>query len=105
MDDYSPGDDRRSVFIQNYQSQRTPWDTGITPPEIVQILHELPPGRALDIGCGTGTNVRYLLEHGWEADGLDFVPQAVETARLKLVAFPPTRCSINATNCAPRINS
>lgn len=84
-----PGDDRRSRFIQNYQSQRTPWDTGITPPEIVQILQELPPGRALDIGCGTGTNVRYLLEHGWEADGIDFVPQAVETARLKLDAFPP----------------
>jgi SAM-dependent methyltransferase len=84
-------DERREMFAQRYESQQTPWDTGITPPEIVAIAAELPPGRALDLGCGTGTNVRYMLERGWEADGIDFVPQAVDTAHRKLADFPQER--------------
>lgn len=82
-------DDRLQRFAARYAAQETPWDTGITPPEIVAIAAEMPPGRALDLGCGTGTNLRYLLERGWQADGVDFVPQAVELARRKLAAFPP----------------
>jgi SAM-dependent methyltransferase len=81
-------DDRLEMFVQRYQNSDIPWDTGITPPEIVQVVKELTPGKALDIGCGTGTNVRYLLERAWQADGIDFVSQAVEAARLKLASFP-----------------
>lgn len=81
--------DSRSLFVQRYGAQDTPWDTGITPPEIVSIVQEIVPGRALDLGCGTGTNLRYLVEHRWQADGVDFVPQAVEQARSKLAEFPP----------------
>lgn len=83
--------DRHQMFTDRYQNNEIPWDTGITPPEIVQIVAELPPGRALDLGCGTGTNVRYLLDHGWEADGVDFVQQAIDTARAKLAAYPAER--------------
>ena len=75
-------------FVQRYNAQDVPWDTGITPPEIVRIVQELAPGKALDLGCGTGTNLHYLLEHGWQADGIDFVPQAVKQARIKLTDFP-----------------
>ncbi|MBK8020873.1 MAG: methyltransferase domain-containing protein [Chloroflexi bacterium] len=87
-------DDRLERFLGHYSSGHTPWDTGITPPEIEQIAAELPPGKALDLGCGTGTNVGYLLARGWQADGIDFVPQAVEIARDKLAAFPPEQFSI-----------
>lgn len=80
--------ERVEKFAQRYRAQNAPWDTGITPPEIVAIVNELPPGKALDLGCGTGTNVRYLLEHGWTADGIDFVPEAVDLARTKLAGFP-----------------
>jgi SAM-dependent methyltransferase len=62
-------DDRLEMFVQRYQNADVPWDTGITPPEIVRVVKELTPGKALDIGCGTGTNVRYLLERGWQAVG------------------------------------
>jgi SAM-dependent methyltransferase len=43
----------------------------------------MTPGRALDLGCGTGTNVRYLLDHGWDVTGIDFVPRAMRTAKRK----------------------
>lgn len=88
-------DDRLEMFTQRYQSQDMPWDTGITPPEIEQIVRELPPGKALDLGCGTGTNVRFLLQHGWQADGVDFVAEAVALAQAKLADFPPEAASVS----------
>jgi len=77
----------RHAYRWMYRTGRTPWDTGITPPEVVELIEgpgALAPGRALDLGCGTGTNVRYLAEHGWDATGVDAVPEAVERAAERL---------------------
>jgi SAM-dependent methyltransferase len=66
-----------------------PWDSGIPPPELVAVVEGtegLAPGKALDLGCGTGTNCIYLAEHGWEATGVEFVPRAIGAARRKAVA-------------------
>ncbi len=87
-------DDRQAMFSQRYASGETPWDSGITPPEIMELLAELPPGRALDLGCGTGTTLRELLRHGWQADGVDFVDQALELARAKVGEFPGDACGL-----------
>lgn len=87
-------EDKLEMFAQRYDDHDTPWDTGITPPEIVEIVDQLPPGKALDLGCGTGTTVQYLLEHGWEADGIDFIPQAVNAAKAKLIDFPADQYNI-----------
>jgi SAM-dependent methyltransferase len=81
-------DEKHEMFTERYLTNEAPWDTNITPPEIVEIIAELPTGIALDLGCGTGTNVRYLLEHGWQADGVDFVEQAIDMAKVKLADFP-----------------
>lgn len=43
--------------------------------------HRLPPGRALDLGCGAGRNTRYLARHGWEATGIDMLGFAIDQAR------------------------
>jgi SAM-dependent methyltransferase len=59
------------------------WDTGVTPPEVVAAVAETEPGRALDLGCGTGTNVLYLAQRGWFATGVDFSSLAIESARRK----------------------
>jgi len=70
-----------------YRTGRTPWDTGVTPPEVVELIEgpsAVAPGWALDLGCGTGTNVRYLAEHGWDATGVDAVPAAIGRAMAKL---------------------
>jgi SAM-dependent methyltransferase len=42
---------------------------------------ELPYGRALDLGCGTGYWSVHLAQRGWEVTGVDIVPMAVRTAR------------------------
>jgi SAM-dependent methyltransferase len=63
-----------------------PWDTGITPPEVVEAVEgpdALLPGRALDLGCGTGTNSLYLARHGWQVEGIDMAWTAIIQARRK----------------------
>jgi SAM-dependent methyltransferase len=69
---------------------KPPWDSGIPAPELVRAVAARPPGRALDLGCGTGTNVRYLAEHGWQVTGMDFAPNAISRARRKLRGLPAT---------------
>lgn len=70
-------------FLLSYISGNSPWDTGITPPEVYEFIEKNEPGKALDLGCGTGTNVITLAESGWNAEGVDYVPRAVRTARRK----------------------
>ena len=81
---------RRLAFDLWYFFRRPPWDTGIPAPELVRAIVGRPVGRALDLGCGTGTNVRYLAEHGWDAVGVDFAPRAIAQARRKLGGLPAT---------------
>ena len=50
-----------------YLFKKTPWDTGLRPPEIVAMLDsgKAPIGHAFDLGCGTGTNAIYLAQRGF----------------------------------------
>lgn len=72
---------RRLFFELLYRFGRPRWDTGITPPELVDLVARTPAGRAADLGCGTGTNAVYLAERGWEVVGIDFSSLAVDRAR------------------------
>lgn len=79
--------DRSRIFFElAYLLGFKPWDTAVTPPELVELIegpNPLKTGRALDIGCGTGTNCKYLLGHGWDVTGVDFVPRALAVAKKK----------------------
>ncbi|NUR90332.1 MAG: class I SAM-dependent methyltransferase [Nonomuraea sp.] len=69
-----------------YRAGKPPWDTGVTPPELVALVEghaALPPGRALELGCGTGTNAIYLARHGWDVAAVDLIDHAVDQARKK----------------------
>ncbi len=74
---------RRWFFNLWYIFSRPPWDTGVSPPELMAFIESHSPGRALDVGCGTGTNVITLAQHGWQAVGVDFAASAIRTARKK----------------------
>jgi SAM-dependent methyltransferase len=66
-----------------------PWDSGIPRPELVEVVEgprRLPPGRALDLGCGTGTTSIYMASKSWQVTGVDFVPKAIATARARAAA-------------------
>jgi 2-polyprenyl-3-methyl-5-hydroxy-6-metoxy-1,4-benzoquinol methylase len=73
----------RWKFQWRYWRRQTPWDTQVTPPEVMEFISRAPPGKALDLGCGTGTNAITLARHGWRVTGVDFVPDAILAARAK----------------------
>lgn len=70
-------------FEWRYWRGQTPWDTNETPPEVEAFLDRSQPGRALDLGCGTGTNAITLTRRGWRVTGIDFSPKAIAAARRK----------------------
>ena len=44
---------------------------------LADICQKRKPGRALDIGCGTGTDSVFLAKQGWDVTSLDFVDKAI----------------------------
>jgi tellurite methyltransferase len=44
---------------------------------LVQVADLLPPGRALDLACGTGRNALYLADLGWQVTAVDWSPAAI----------------------------
>ena len=48
---------------------------------LVSEADELPPGLALDPGCGQGTDAVWLASRGWRVTAVDFVATALQRAR------------------------
>jgi len=48
---------------------------------LVAAAADLPPGRALDAGCGHGAETLWLAERGWEVTAVDFAETALAHAR------------------------
>ncbi|MGB9669140.1 MAG: class I SAM-dependent methyltransferase [Anaerolineales bacterium] len=59
------------------------WDTGITPPELVDFVNNRNPAHALELGCGSGTNAMFLAQHGWQVVAVDFSHLAIFKAKQK----------------------
>jgi cyclopropane fatty-acyl-phospholipid synthase-like methyltransferase len=75
----------RFLYRIMYWLRMTHWDTGETPPEVIEAFQarDIPPGAALDLGCGSGTNAIFMAKQGRQVIGLDFVPEAIREARSK----------------------
>ena len=83
---------RQLLFKTLYRFGFVPWDGHPLPKSLTDLVegdgHSSPlaPGKALDLGCGTGDNSIYLAKHGWQVTGIDFVAKAVDKARAKAAA-------------------
>lgn len=66
----------------HYRDGNLPWDTGEPSSELQSVLslNAIQPCRALEIGCGTGTNSVWLAQRGFEIIGIDLAPLAAERA-------------------------
>ncbi len=73
----------RRIAFNLWYFRQPPWDTNQTPPELFSFISHHAPGRALDVGCGTGTNTITLAQNGWQVVGIDFASKAIRTARRK----------------------
>jgi SAM-dependent methyltransferase len=71
-----------------------PWE-GQPREELVHLVRSgrlspdrLAPGRAVDLGCGSGSNAIFLADHGFEVTGVDFSPIALQKARISAKGRP-----------------
>lgn len=73
---------------QRYRDADTPWDSGLPSRELQRVLQErqIQPCRALELGCGTGTNAVFLAEQGFHVTGVDCAAPALERARARATA-------------------
>src|SRR5438128_2509235 len=67
----------RLVYRALYVVGLRVWERRTSPSDLLELIegpNALPPARALDLGCGTGTDSIYLAQHGWDVTGIDMVP-------------------------------
>jgi SAM-dependent methyltransferase len=67
---------------QRYREGNSPWDTGLPSSELIRVVatEAIRPGRAIELGCGTGTNAVWLAEQGFDVTAVDISPLALERA-------------------------
>jgi len=75
----------RRLHFDLWYLLRPPWDSRVSPPELVEFIRNHPPGSAIDLGCGSGTNVITLAQHGWQVTGLDYAPRAIRIASRRIL--------------------
>lgn len=92
------GDERASVDARREPSARERWngyyathsrDPGLEGDPnalLVEVARGLPPGRALDVGCGSGANATWLSSIGWDVTGVDISDEAIDLARKRASA-------------------
>lgn len=70
---------------QRYAELDTPWDSNVPSEQLKDFVVEgkVKAGRALEFGCGTGTNAVFLAQQGFDVTAVDLSPIALERAREK----------------------
>jgi SAM-dependent methyltransferase len=66
-----------------------PWEASGPRSELARLVTSgrVPPGRAIDLGCGSGANSIFLAAHGFDVTDVDYSPVGLEKARR---ATPPS---------------
>ncbi|MGH8103055.1 MAG: class I SAM-dependent methyltransferase [bacterium] len=68
-----------------YEGARPPWDCGVPSRDLTEVVEtgRVRPCRALEFGCGTGTNAIYLAAQGFDVTGVDIATHALKQAEEK----------------------
>jgi SAM-dependent methyltransferase len=82
--DHSHDPDDLALFTQEFWDERYAGSTrvwsGNPNARLVEQATGLPPGTALDVGCGEGADVVWLAQQGWQATGVDVSQVALDRA-------------------------
>jgi SAM-dependent methyltransferase len=72
----------KEVFENFYKSEHTSWDKECPDDNIVKVIRDynIEPCRTLEIGCGRGTEARWIAEKGFNVDAIDISELAIESA-------------------------
>src|SRR5262245_25723045 len=75
----------REHWDEQYKSPDLPWETNRPSAELQRVLAEygIRPCRAVELGCGTGTNAVWLAGLGFEVAAIDLSPVAIAQARVR----------------------
>ena len=80
----------KKTFIGTYDWaknwQDLPWSHDEPTLFLAEVCRRQKAGRALDVGCGAGTDSVFLATQGWQVTALDFVPKALEYTHQAAVA-------------------
>ncbi len=72
------------IYELSYRFTQPNWDQDTVPPEVIALSQKGGSrGRALDLGCGTGTHSIYLAQQGYSVVGVDFSSKAIDLAHRK----------------------
>ncbi|WP_025917041.1 methyltransferase [Herminiimonas sp. CN] len=75
----------QAFWNERFDRNFMPWDKGGVPAALRDFVAQSAPGATVLIpGCGTGYEVGYLCEAGWDVTAIDFSPAAVDAARALL---------------------
>ena len=67
------------VWDEKYRSRARIW-SGEPNPQLIAEAAPLPPGTALDLGCGEGADAIWLASRGWKVTAVDVSAVALERA-------------------------
>jgi SAM-dependent methyltransferase len=73
----------QAEWNERYLEGTLPWDSRLPSRELKRVIDEglLKPCRAVELGCGSGTNAIYLAEQGFQVTALDLSEKAIEIAQ------------------------
>jgi SAM-dependent methyltransferase len=69
----------QQVWEEHYTERDRVW-SGRANARLVEVAGSLPPGRALDLGCGEGGDAMWLAERGWHVTAVDISQTALDRA-------------------------
>lgn len=78
----TPSQNPQEFWEGRYRDAERMW-SGRPNPGLTDVVQDLSPGKALDLGCGEGADAIWLATRGWTVAGVDISATATARARLQ----------------------